>query len=528
MKKKIFILLLISFILFFLSLFYYHKKEKEFSLYLKKIQTYKTNLETKKLKQLSKIKIEKEVNTWAKDKEKILENIIANQLTDFDTINEQLSKSKNWKSIWYQKLYLWAMRKKNNLLWIKAIKLILKTTKNKDVWLEKIVDLYIKVWDFKNAEKYSQKLLELKPTKDNLKKYLYIRFQNVNFFDKKEVSDLKNLIKLYYDKKIISSEDFTYNFFLIDLLYKWDIKNLETDINMIVKDEKNDLYKSLLNSIKKDLKIYKSNKGSPLYYFKSLVALDLLKYGYFWLAKNIAEQVYIQDGSYILPQQILAYSYFYMWNFPQAIKYFQLLKKNDKQNKDDYNFFLWISYYWTNNYENTLIFLSLLKNNYKYNLDILRYKLLSYLSMKNSDNIISTINEMTKYKLNYVDYYNIFKYLLFKCKTCYKDNQHLVIKLIKNCYKQVDRNKQYVCWYAKANLYRKAWYQDLALKYNLLLTQYFHDSYIYDFIANYYDKKWDIKKARLYYLKELLYTSKEEKRVKLKEKIKNLYLKSKK
>jgi len=44
-------------------------------------------------------------------------------------------------------------------------------------------------------------------------------------------------------------------------------------------------------------------------------------------------------------------------------------------------------------------------------------------------------------------------------------------------------------------------------------------------LATYYEQKKDYKLARYYYLKELLYTSDPDKRKKLKQKIKELFLK---
>ncbi len=81
--------------------------------------------------------------------------------------------------------------------------------------------------------------------------------------------------------------------------------------------------------------------------------------------------------------------------------------------------------------------------------DVLKYKLLSYMGIEDTQNVIKTIQELSNYKLNYVDYYNIFKYLLFKCKDCYKKNLKLLVTLMKNCYSDVDKNHQYVCWYGK-------------------------------------------------------------------------------
>ncbi len=526
MAKKIFILLSISFVIFVASLSYFKFKQRQFKNYLAQVQKIKTIAETKELKIIKTVKIE----TWDSiNKKRLVEQAVANELSDVDLLlNKKDNKNNwNWINIRYQKLYIYSMKKKNLNAAIKAIKKILKTSNNKDIRLWKIVKLYIQLWDFKNAEKYSKELLIVKPTKKNLRRYLYIKLQNTNFFDNKEVKDLKNLIKIYYNKNIIKSSDLTFYYFLINLLSNWNVKKISVTLRFLLKDFKKGEQSQILFNIKKDLDIYKSTRWSPLYYFKALVALDLLKFWYFWLAKNIAQQVYIEDSTYILPKQILAYSYFYMWNYKQALKYFKDLQEKDIENNQEYVFFIGICYYWLNDNVNSLLYLSQVKHNFKYYLDSLRYDLLDYIDMWDTQNIYLTIKKLSVFKLNYVDYYNIFKYLLFRCKNCYKTHTKLLVKLILSCYKNTDQNHKYVCWYGKANLYQKAWDYGLATEYYILLTKYFQDPYIFWNIAHYYESKWYNKKARMYYLKELLWTDDVNKRKLLKKKIENLFLNNK-
>ena len=530
MIKKLFRFLFISFIIFFITLFFYREKQKKIQKYIKQVETISTNVEQNELSWIN-IDVEKSVvSTWLnktwfvdeKEQKKMIEKIIADQLVVIDSIS-LLSSNEKWTEKRYQKLYLQEMKKNNIYLAIKAIKRILKTTDHKEIWYSKIIDLYIKIWDFKSAEEYSKKLLKIQANKENLNRYLYIKFQNINLFDDKQVKDIKDLITTLYKKRVINGEELSFYNFLVELLTKWDVKNIGSLLDTLIKTT-NSEHKTFLLSIKKDLEIYKSKKWSPLYYFKSLVALDLLKFWYFGLAKNIAEQVYIQDDSYVLPMQILAYSYFFMWNYEKAIEYFQKLKDNYKDDSvKDYNFFIWISYYWLKKYENAILFLSQVEKTNPYYLDVLRYKILSYMELEDKSNILESIASLSNFKLNYVDYYNIFKYLLIKCPDCSKNNIKLIIKLIRKCYQDTEKDKQYVCWYGKANFYNNLGKKYYAIRYFKLLTKYFQDPYIYENLANYYYKKWDKIKARNYYLKELLYTSKDKKREEIKNKIKELF-----
>lgn len=525
MFKRIFLLLSVSFLVFFASLYFYHLQNVQFEKYLSDVKNIESDLESAELSQIDSINVE----TWSNNKldnKAVLEEMIANNLSDVNyIIDENHLKDDNWKNNWYKKLYLSSMKKKNTVLAIKAIKNILKETEYKDIWYVKIIDLYIKIWDFNAAEEYSKKLLKLKWTPENLQKYLYIKFQNTNFFSDDQVNEIKYLVKSLHEKKVINAWDYTFYSFLIDLLSKRNIDDLETNLELISKEIIDPIQKNLIFEMQQDLQTYKSYKWSPDYYFKTLIALDLLKFGYFWLAKNIAQNTYLQDNSYILAQQILWYSYFFMWNFEESIKYFKNLLKIDLQNKNEYNFFLWVSYYRIQKSQDSLLYLSQLDSNYPYYLDVLRYRLLSRIQLKDVDYIIPTIQEITQFDLSFIDYYNIFKYLFFECDDCYKENLHLLTELIKKCYKDTDSETEYVCWYWKSNLYRNFRKFDYAVKYYKLLTKYFQDAYIFHNLGRYYEYHKDFEQAKIYFMKELLYTTDPEKRQELENKIKSLFLK---
>lgn len=523
MFKKITVFLLVSFIAFFISLYFYHVKEKEFNKYIKQVETIFSDIEKKELNEINSI----QTITWDKKKyneKEIIEEMIANNLTDIDTIINLTDTENNKKTLRYKKLYASSMDKKNTELAIKAVKKLLEETEHQEIWYKKLIDLYVKIWNFKEAEEYSKKLLKIEWTKENLKDYFYIKLQNINFFSEKQVEEINSLLTFLYKEKVITAWEFTFYSFLINLLSNWDIENLDSNLQAFIQDTKNDQHRNLLLSIQDSYKTYKKSVWSPLYYFKTLIALDLLKFWYFWLSKNIVENVYIEDSSYILAQQILWYSYFYIWNYENAIKYFKILKKWDKTNEDDYNFFLWISYYWIKKPKDTLLYLSQLDSTYSYYKDVLRYKLLSYMDIGDIWNTLEIISKLSNYELSYIDYYNIFKYLLFKCKNCYKTELKTLLSLIRSCYEQVDKENEYVCWYGKWNLFLKAWKKELAIKYLKLLSEYFQDTYIFHNLATYYEDLWDLETAKKYYLKELLYTEDKFKKKVLQEKIQELYI----
>lgn len=70
----------------------------------------------------------------------------------------------------------------------------------------------------------------------------------------------------------------------------------------------------------------------------SLVALQLLKHGYYRLSQLVAVQVTLVQEHYILPQQILAYSHFMLNNWEVAREYLRDLLVIDPNNRETYQF----------------------------------------------------------------------------------------------------------------------------------------------------------------------------------------------
>gem|GEM_PF-2267418 len=56
------------------------------------------------------------------------------------------------------------------------------------------------------------------------------------------------------------------------------------------------------------------------------------------------------------------------------------------------------------------------------------------------------------------------------------------------------------------------------------MSNYFQDTYIYHTLATYYEDIKDIHQARIYYLKEFLYTEDEQQRSILEEKMREIFM----
>ena len=102
--------------------------------------------------------------------------------------------------------------------------------------------------------------------------------------------------------------------------------------------------------------------GIPKYYEDGLVALSLLKNGYFSIAKKLALETALRDSKYILPYQILAYTHFLTNNRETATEYFLKLADFDTTNKDLYQFLIGIGYYRSKKYDQAVLYLTQVHN----------------------------------------------------------------------------------------------------------------------------------------------------------------------
>ncbi|MEI7919732.1 MAG: hypothetical protein WCH65_06170 [bacterium] len=116
-------------------------------------------------------------------------------------------------------------------------------------------------------------------------------------------------------------------------------------------------------------------KNPPLYYRDGLVALTLLKNGYFVFAKRLALHALIQNQEYVLPYQVLSYANFLTHNRESAKDYFLKLADFDTKNTSLYKFLIGISYYRYGDYEQSILYLTQVTDP-GLQIDVYRYMLL--------------------------------------------------------------------------------------------------------------------------------------------------------
>ncbi len=526
---KIFIFSIMVFIIIYLTYLPYKKQQIE--KYGDTINSINNKLDKEIMKSIS-IDVKKDLDskeTTGINQEEIYKSIIIDQLADIDEITAVLEQNKweifNKGSLKFQKLYVSSMNKKNIDTAIRSIEYILKETPNDKAWMKKLIDLLVQTWDYKKAEKNIKKLLKLDPNNENIKTFIYIKLQNINYYNKKQVKELRSLIRVLYKKKIINYQDYSFYTFLSLLTSDWETDNIKIAIESAKSVFTGDRL-DLLNDIDNSFISSDNYQWTEPYYIKALVSLNLLQYWYFGLSKKMAQEVYAISPEYPLPIQVLAYSNFFIWDYKQSLFWLNKLKVLDKKNEEYYNLFIWVSYYWKWDYKDSLLYLDQLSNTKdmwenEYS-DVLRYKFLNYKHLKDRKNMIKIIEEIKINTLNTVDYYNFFSFLLFKCENCYNDNKSLIIQLIKSCYKDLPESQVYMCWYGKANLYYKYEKHDLSTEYYEKLSNYFQDAYIFERIGDYYSST-DKDKARVFYFKALMYAVGDKERLWIKLKIKKMF-----
>ena len=185
----------------------------------------------------------------------------------------------------------------------------------------------------------------------------------------------------------MSNDDFTFYQGIISLRNK-DYKQAMTSRKTITDPKRTET----ITSIGKSINSYDASKAIPIYYQDALVALSLLKNGYFTIARKLAIDVINQNKEYILPYQILAYTHFLTNNRDTAIAYFTKLADIDKDNLHMYMFLIGNSYYRKGDYTSSLLYLSQAGTIEK--TDTLRYQILDYLALNENENLAKKRTEL--------------------------------------------------------------------------------------------------------------------------------------
>lgn len=199
-------------------------------------------------------------------------------------------------------------------------------------------------------------------------------------------------------------------------------------------------------------------KNPPLYYRDGLIALTLLKNGYFTFAKRLALHALSQNQNYILPYQVLAYTNFLTQNREAAKEYFLKLADFDVSNISLYKFLIGVSYYWYGDHQQSLLYLTQVSDA-ALQLDVYRYMLLSYIHDEDSANMIRMRqNLLGQSDLQSSDFSLFFEHMFYypfrsgSPFTLYQEAPQLADLYLKKCTSLFTGSQADVCLYGEVGL----------------------------------------------------------------------------
>lgn len=127
-----------------------------------------------------------------------------------------------------------------------------------------------------------------------------------------------------------------------------------------------------------------------------MIALGMFQYGYPLIAQQLSLNLLLEYPSYILPKQILAYSHMILHEWSQAQSYFLQLIESDPKNMSTYQFFAGVCSYRLGKYTDAVLYLNQIPQD-KLVSDAIRYKILSYIAIKNRANVAQQMKALLGY-----------------------------------------------------------------------------------------------------------------------------------
>lgn len=370
--------------------------------------------------------------------------------------------------------------------------------------LKVLIDKLLSDYQFTKAKSYISDINILNDSIIDAKSYIYTYINTISVTDPNSMSKFMSFIDQIKYKSLISSDDY--------LLYQSISKLWNKDYewaNWLLKQIKSPIYNNFVLQIDDSINKFNTQKWVPTYYKDSLIALVAMKNGYFSLANKLSVDSILQNRKYILPYQILAYSNFLTNNRDAAIENFYELNSLDIENKDKYNFYIWVSYYWLWNYEKSILTLSQPTNTDKYKLDSYRYLLLNYQQLWDEEKMVQIWQKIlwqnNLKESDFKTFYDIVFYKPFSNNSKHK---------IYNKYKQISYDYVNTCYekFGQKNdncLYGEVWLaivnedrQDVENSL-LYLSENYPQSSIFQALWDYYKYQKLDNKAKTYYLKAI-------------------------
>jgi len=241
-------------------------------------------------------------------------------------------------------------------------------------------------YQFADANRYLQLLMQEADYQKRLDPqvvlYVLLHADSLSLQDANALETIAPLIDRYRNQWLLTRND---ELFYQWLLAIWQKKYL--DASNYRSSLSTSRYANIVQSYTQAMADYSGSQHVPAHYQDALIALTMLKNGYFSFAKRLALSALLQDSEYVLPYQILAYANFLSNHRDVAAEYFLKLVNFDKMNTDRYLFLVGVSYYRHGEYQKALLYLAQVTTSPLLT-DVYRYHLLSYIAMDDMDNAV--------------------------------------------------------------------------------------------------------------------------------------------
>ena len=389
---------------------------------------------------------------------------------------------------------------------LEILKSLYKKTNDEKV-LKVLIDELLANYQFDEVRSYMSDIDIFSSSVIDKQSYIYTYINTLVITDPNSMKNFINFIEQMKTKNLISSDEY--------LFYKWlqRVWDWEYDIALeTMKQISNPSYSGFISQFESTIKNYKSQKWMPKYYEDALVSLTALKNWYFSIANKLAVEAILEKNDYILPYQVLAYSNFLTKKRDKAISYFYNLSSLDIENKNKYDFYLWISYYRQWEYEKSLTTLYQLIGNSEYRIDVYRYLLLDYEKLGQKEKMVQIWQKLLgEYNLTESDFKYFYDIVFFQPfsqwekSTIYENYKQISYDMVAMCYDKFGyKNDTCIYWEVWFNITN--WLRNWVEESLLYLAENYPQANIFQALWDYYKKNNDKAKAKSYYIKAISYS----------------------
>jgi len=386
---------------------------------------------------------------------------------------------------------------------VEILEKLYNKTKTSDV-LKVLIDKLLLDYQFEKAKFYIADLDILKNSMISASSYFYTQINTLSITDPQSMNKFMALVDQMKYRSMISVDD--------HLFYQWlsKIWNKEyATVTEIFKQIQSPVYKNIIFQIDDAVMKFNNQKWVPAYYKDSLIALVMMKNWYFSIANKLAVESLLQNKDYILPYQVLAYSNFLTNNREKAIENFYTLISLDIENKNKYNFYIWVSQYWLEEYTKSILTLSQITGDPNYKIDAYRYLLLNYQKLDDDEKIVQIWQKLLwQNDLKESDFQTFYDFVFFKDfannqkNTIYKKYKQLAYDYVFACYEQFGQVND-TCLYGEVGLNIANNNLELVENNLLYLVEKYPQSHIFQALWDFYNNNKQQEKAKTYYLKAI-------------------------